>query len=147
MEKPLMLIVETDEAAAAEMEHLARRAGFVTAVDTKGAVAHTLARNMRPCCVLLDVAMPEKDGRDILWALKSDPATREIPVVMIANEPDFEVRHTSLALGACDVQPRPPSAVFFQRVARWVLEDDAPDGGMACAVRSYAESAAAARMA
>ena len=143
MFKPLLLIVETDDAAAAEMEHMARRAGFVTALDSKGGAAFTLAKNMRPCCVLLDVALPEKDGRDILWALKADPATRPIPVVMIANEPDAQVTYTALALGAQDIQPRPPSAVFFQRLARWLIQEGPSlDGGVAGAVRAYAEAAA-----
>ena len=143
MDKPLLLIVETDDAAASEMEHMARRAGFLTALDSRGAMTHTLARNMRPCCVLLDVSLPEKDGRDILWELKSDAATRGIPVVVIANEPDAQVTYTVLALGAQDVQPRPPSAVFFQRLARWLIHDGTPfDGGMASAVRAYAEAVA-----
>lgn len=42
-----------------------------------------LAREQRPDLVLLDWMMPGVDGMDALLALKKDPATAEIPVVML----------------------------------------------------------------
>jgi CheY-like chemotaxis protein len=106
MDQHLVLIVEDDAAVAASLEKLARRAGFITAVDADGKSAHTLARNLKPCCVLLDIGQPAQDGRDILAELKSDPDTRDIPVVMSSSRED---------------PVTPPDPLFFVRLARQLI--------------------------
>jgi CheY-like chemotaxis protein len=43
-----------------------------------------LKKILRPCLILLDIMMPNMDGRDFLDGLRSDPATASIPVVVIS---------------------------------------------------------------
>jgi CheY-like chemotaxis protein len=45
----------------------------------------TLARSDPPALVLLDMLMPKLGGLDVLRALRADPETREIPVVVLSN--------------------------------------------------------------
>jgi GAF domain-containing protein/CheY-like chemotaxis protein/HAMP domain-containing protein len=40
-------------------------------------------KNLRPHIIVLDLMMPEMDGFDVLTALKSDPETRDIPVIVV----------------------------------------------------------------
>ena len=42
-----------------------------------------VARELRPDVITLDILMPERGGWDVLKELRSDPATREIPVVVV----------------------------------------------------------------
>jgi CheY-like chemotaxis protein len=42
-----------------------------------------VARELRPDVITLDILMPERGGWDVLRELRSDPATREIPVVVV----------------------------------------------------------------
>lgn len=123
MDKPMVLIVEDDDAVARVLERLARRAGFLTAVDSSGKTAHVLARNLKPCCVLLDLALPGVDGRDILAELKADPQTQHIPVVVSSSNEEQQMRLSCLAAGADDYQVKPPSPVVFQRLARRFIND------------------------
>src|SRR5687767_1513802 len=68
----------------------------VTAVDN-GMEALTKARELKPDIVLADVTMPGKTGYEVCEALKTDPATQSIPVVLLAGnfEPFDEARAKS----------------------------------------------------
>lgn len=77
----------------AEDDRFFRRAGEValqnagievmTAVDGEDALR--IARTRRPDLILLDVLMPKLDGFEVLRALKNDPLTRDIDVIMLSN--------------------------------------------------------------
>ena len=54
------------------------------AMNGKGGLS--MVKELRPDLVLLDLQMPDLPGDQILQALKSDAATREIPVVMVSGD-------------------------------------------------------------
>ena len=64
---------------------------------THGAEALHLARTRRPEIIVLDLAMPGMDGFEVLRRLEEDPATRDIPVVVMsshsADRADSRLRH------------------------------------------------------
>lgn len=57
--------------------------------------------------ILLDIMMPEMNGYEVLKHLKSDPATRDIPVLMISALSEFESVVRCIELGAEDYLPKP----------------------------------------
>jgi CheY-like chemotaxis protein len=61
---------------------------------------------MRPDAVILDIILPDLDGWEILQRLKSQPATRSIPVMVVSVVDD---RQLGLALGAIDYLVKPVS--------------------------------------
>ena len=77
----------------AEDDRFFRRAGemalqdagieVMTAVDGEDALR--IARTQSPDLILLDVLMPKLDGFEVLRALKNDPLTRDIDVIMLSN--------------------------------------------------------------
>jgi CheY-like chemotaxis protein len=80
-----VLLIEDDRFLRRACEAHLRRRGLevVTAVD--GEEGLTLARSDPPALVLLDMLMPKLGGLDVLRALRADPETREIPVVVLSN--------------------------------------------------------------
>lgn len=74
-------------------------------VYRRGAYATRAAEN--PTVILLDIKMPKMDGIEVLRQLKTDPATKHIPVVMLTSsreEPDLE-RCYALGVNAYVIKP------------------------------------------
>jgi signal transduction histidine kinase len=79
-----------------------------TAGDGQAALEAVRAR--RPDLVLTDVMMPQLDGFDLLRALRADPGTRSIPVVLVSARAGEESRVEGLEAGADDYLVKPFSA-------------------------------------
>ena len=92
-----LLIVEDDPHYARILLGLARDKGFKGIVATKGTQALSLARQLRPTAISLDIFLPDMLGWTVLNQLKLDPATRHIPVQIVSLE---EERQHGLAHGA-----------------------------------------------
>lgn len=65
---------------------LARRPGIQLASAMYGRLGLEIARERRPDLILLDVHLPDVPGWEVLAALQEDPATRDIPVVVISAD-------------------------------------------------------------
>jgi signal transduction histidine kinase/CheY-like chemotaxis protein/HAMP domain-containing protein len=63
-----------------------------------------LAQELQPAVITLDIMMPEKDGWQVLRELKSNSATKDIPVIIHSI---IENRPLALSLGALDVVTKP----------------------------------------
>jgi PAS domain S-box-containing protein len=73
----------------------------------QGTLGLELARQHRPDLILLDLHLPDLEGRVVLERLKADPATRDIPVVILsADATQRQIRHL-LASGADDYLTKP----------------------------------------
>ena len=83
--------------------------GRSTAV-ADGAAALASARAARPDVVVADVMMPELDGFELLAALKSDPATRDVPVVLLSARAGEEATLKGINAGADDYLVKPFTA-------------------------------------
>lgn len=69
----------------------------------------------RPAFVLLDIKMPRKDGFAVLADLKSDPATRAIPIVMLTSSDNDRDVARAYALGTNSYVTKPLDMREFQR--------------------------------
>ncbi len=63
--------------------------------------------------VLLDVEMPEMDGREVLTRMKADPALREVPVVVVSGVGDLASVAAAIAAGAEDYLTKPFEPVML----------------------------------
>ncbi len=88
-ETDLLLIVKT--ALTSE--------GFDVVTATNGPDALALAEDERPDCILLDVMMPEMNGFEVLQALRENPATERIPVIMLTGVSEREKIRDALSAG------------------------------------------------
>jgi len=100
----LVLVID-DEANQRElMTRFLERQRFAVRTAGDGRTGLDLARSLKPRAILLDVMMPEMDGWSVLAALKADPETAGIPVVMVSFVADAAL---SASLGAVEAVPKP----------------------------------------
>ena len=100
----LVLVIDDDPAARDLMDRMIAKEGFRVETAANGPVGLELARKLKPVVIALDVMMPGMDGWAVLVALKADPATASIPVVMTTI---VDNQHVGLALGAADYLVKP----------------------------------------
>ncbi len=104
---PLVLVAD-DDPKVVELVHLALHAQHlrvVTAYDGDEAIRRALAE--RPDLVVLDARMPGKNGIEVCDWLRHDPEDPQVPVVLLADSNDAELRLEALARGADDVLTKP----------------------------------------
>jgi len=96
-----VLLVEDDKFLRRACEASLRQRGFDVVAATDGEEGLRLAREQpRFDVVLLDLIMPKVPGIEVLRALKADPATASIPVVILSNSSREEDKHEAVRLGA-----------------------------------------------
>jgi putative two-component system response regulator len=102
-----ILIVDDTESSARLFERLLTRDGYRMCFARNGAEALEIVARDQPELVLMDVVMPTLDGFETCRRLKSDPATRLIPVVLVTALNDRRDRIRGLEVGADDFLSKP----------------------------------------
>jgi signal transduction histidine kinase/DNA-binding response OmpR family regulator len=102
--EPVLLIVEDDRPFAAIVLGAARQRGFKCLVAHDGAGAIKLVEAFKPGAVVLDIHLPDMDGWGVLSNIKSNPASRHIPVQIISVDED---RRGGIKQGAIAFLPKP----------------------------------------
>jgi CheY-like chemotaxis protein len=85
-------------------------AGYHVLEAATGTQALRLIEETRPDVITCDIAMPGMDGFEVLQALKSQPATAEIPVIMLTAIGEEKNADQATALGAADYITKPFSS-------------------------------------
>jgi two-component system phosphate regulon response regulator PhoB len=102
------IMVVDDEADVIDMLVInLRAAGFQVIAVEDGATALAKARNESPSLIILDLMLPRMPGLEICKVLKSDPATRHIPVIMLTAKAEEVDKIVGLELGADDYVTKP----------------------------------------
>jgi CheY-like chemotaxis protein len=95
-----VLVVDDDPEIVTFLSTLLELEGIESSVATSAAAALEQLQQTRPDLVLLDIAMPDRDGIDLCKELKSDPRTAEVPVFVVSARPGKDVVERALAAGA-----------------------------------------------
>lgn len=105
-----ILAVEDDAAMAGMLGHLMRSEGFEYLSRGDGRSGLEAAAKEQPDLIILDVNLPDLLGHEVCRALKSNPKTSSIPVLMLSGEARaLESRVQGLDLGAEDYLFKPVS--------------------------------------
>src|SRR3979411_2506157 len=102
-----VLVVDADPETVTFLATLMELEGIESTVATSAAAALEKLDHAVPNLVLLDIAMPDRDGLDLCRALKKDPRTREVPVFVVSARPGKDVVERALAAGAEVFIPQP----------------------------------------
>ena len=78
-----VLVVDDNKTLADLFAAMLSASGYKAIIATDGAEAMTRVRADSPCLVLCDQKMPGMSGVEVLSALREDPATAELPFVMM----------------------------------------------------------------
>jgi two-component system, cell cycle response regulator DivK len=79
-----VLVVEDDPWIRSLMADLLAGEGYAVVQASDGKAGLEMAEESDPDVILLDLAMPEKSGLDVLHELKSSKPTRDIPVIVVS---------------------------------------------------------------
>jgi len=84
--KPVPLVLNVDDRPAMlyVRDRILREHGFIVANADCGQKAVDVARQLKPNLILLDVHLPDADGRELCLRFKRDPDFADIPVVLIS---------------------------------------------------------------
>ena len=99
-----VLLVEDESSIAEPFARALERSGFHTTVAHTGAEAIELASRVEPQVVLLDLALPDCDGRDVCRELRR---TSDVPIIMVTASGTVTDRIVGLELGADDYVVKP----------------------------------------
>ena len=92
-----ILIVDDSESAVQSIQALLIPLGHRILIARNGEQALDLARNEAPDMMLLDVMMPGMNGFEVCQAIRADPDTQDLPVVMVTALQDRESRRGDVA--------------------------------------------------
>jgi two-component system response regulator RegX3 len=121
---PVVLLVEDEASIAEPFARALRREGLRPVVAPTAAAARELFASRRPNIVLLDLSLPDGDGRALCreWRRES-----QVPIIMLTARGTETDRVVGLELGADDYVVKPFSAAEVAARIRAVLRRAAPD--------------------
>jgi twitching motility two-component system response regulator PilH len=104
-----ILVVDDNPADLSRLEKLLSGAGYQTLTAADGQNALDTAKRARPDLVLMDVNMPVMDGFAATRALRGDPSTKDIPVVLVSAKDQKADKAWGQMLGAKGYVTKPYS--------------------------------------
>lgn len=105
--KEKILVAEDEPGMLRLIESNLQRAGFVVGQVTDGNEVAARVLAWKPALLLLDVMLPGRSGFEVCRSLKSDPRTRQMPIVLLTAKALEQDRVQGLELGADDYVTKP----------------------------------------
>ena len=97
-----VLFVEDDPSVAQMYKLKLELDGYRVEIATDGEIALEMASQSLPDIIFLDIRLPKLDGIGVLEALRADPSTRAVPVVILSNYNEKELVERGATLGVLD---------------------------------------------
>lgn len=98
----IVLIIEDDEMLLRALYLAFLHSGFTIATASDGETGLRMTERLKPNLVLLDLLLPKMSGFEYLQAMKSNPALKRIPVIILSNLGDKDDMAKAKTLGAAD---------------------------------------------
>ncbi len=110
MSKRILIVDDEDDVRAIAQLGLEMGAHWTVLAASSGREALNLAAAEQPDAILLDMMMPDMDGRETLSKLKANPMTQEIPVILVTAkvQPSDQSSFADLDVAAVFAKPFRP---------------------------------------
>jgi len=105
--KTILIIEDERDVVDLLALHLRKSGKFAVSTANDGASGLDKARNERPAFIILDLMLPKMPGLEVCKVLKTDPATRHIPIMMLTAKAEEIDRIVGLEFGADDYVTKP----------------------------------------
>lgn len=105
--KPRILVVDDITKNLQVVGTILRNQGYEVMPAASGVDALKSVRAQLPDLILLDLMMPEMDGLEVCRRLKTDSATRQIPIIFLTASNEMEHLVTAFSMGAVDFVTKP----------------------------------------
>ena len=127
-----VLFVEDDSAVAQMYKLKLELDGYHVEVAPDGEVALTMARASLPDIIFLDLRLPKLDGLAVLEALRADPETQAVPVVILSSHSEKELIERGAKLGVLDhlIKSKTTPAMLEAGLEKWLHEPGTPAGSL-----------------
>ncbi len=107
MLKKRILVVDDDKDIRKLVENILTKEGFATIGAESATDALKKIQSAKPNLIILDLQLPDKDGFEVCRALRSDPATKFIPVIILTVQTLDSYKIAGLEIGADDYITKP----------------------------------------
>ena len=104
---PKILIVEDNEMNRDMLSRRLARQGFEVAMAVDGKQGVEMASSEKPDLILMDMSLPVMNGWEATEKVKSNPATKNIPVIALTAHAMSEDREKCIAAGCNDFDTKP----------------------------------------
>jgi DNA-binding response OmpR family regulator len=122
-----VLIVEDNATIAAALTAYLKQGDRVLHVATTAAQAERLLAAHPIDLVILDLILPDRDGRDLLLQLREEPATAGVPVIVLSARAGSLTRAECLAVGASEFLEKPADPKVLRQAVSLLLSDHERD--------------------
>lgn len=98
--KPVVLVVDDEEYIREMLNLMLQLHGFQVEEAEDGKDALRTIQAKKPDVIIMDVMMPNMDGISLCKALRNDPATADLPIIMLSGKTNFNAEQDGLDAGA-----------------------------------------------
>jgi CheY-like chemotaxis protein len=116
---PKLLLAEDNEFSRELLTRRLEHAGYQVIGAANGREALLAARQYHPDLILMDLEMPVMDGRAAIRALKTDPHTSRIPIIVVTSHTAQETVAEAVSAGCAGFQEKP---VILPRLLERITE-------------------------
>jgi len=126
-----ILVIDDGESERQFMSRTLTKAGYEVITEADGPSGMRAVRTLRPDVIILDYLMPGMDGQMVCRKLKSDPDTKDIPIIFLTGSSRPETVITCYDVGADQYLNKPISAKTLIEQVQVTLEQNpsSNDGG------------------
>ncbi|MTH78610.1 phosphate regulon transcriptional regulator PhoB [Paracoccus aestuariivivens] len=124
--QPCVLVVEDEGAQREVLKYNLEAEGFTVVMAENGDEAMLLVAEEQPDLIVLDWMLPNVSGIEVCRRVKADPATRQIPIIMLSARSEEVDRVRGLETGADDYVVKPYSVVELMARLRTQLRRTRP---------------------
>jgi two-component system, chemotaxis family, response regulator PixH len=116
-----VLVVEDTRTDAELVLGTLRQSGFETILASSSEDAKLMIDQQKPDAIVLDVVLPGESGFELCRALKADPATSNIPIVMCSTKSGEIDRFWGMKQGASSYMTKPVDPTELVRTLRVLI--------------------------
>jgi pilus assembly protein CpaE len=102
-----ILLIDDDVELLRMMSIILEKAGFQVDKADDGLVGIGMAEKKVPDLIILDVMMPRMDGLEVCRRLRNQPATRQVPIIMLSAMGEIDDKVKGFTVGADDYISKP----------------------------------------